>query len=300
MSNHSTFDLFKISFDNEDEDVLSFKKILDSPLEKYSKIAKNGNKIDLDGLIKKDGELYFGIFCLLQTTELPPKAKFGKEPTEILSEDDEDTGLGHYTLFIFDPTNEVIIIQRNRNGVSYNGIAYFFQRNYNVRNFEFEILINPAELKQLSKLSVINTFEFSIAKPESSTAFFDNTDSKSMKQIMRVADDTNANVLKIQFGIGYERSSSLKKSSIIDIARSLLKNKKEDLQKIEIRGRETDESGIEMVDLINNRAKIIVPTPKVRSITRVYLVKIIKKAIEEYRKIKPDLDKVYKVKRKPN
>lgn len=299
MSGTTHFLLYRVTIEpNDDDDSFeNFKQILDTPLETYEGLMFRGNKFQLDGTIRKTQGIYYGTFCLIQTSELPIKAKFGQEPEDLLS-DDEDTGLGHYTSFFFDSSNNMIAVQNNRNGISANGIAAFFKRNYIFRDIQFEHVINPAELARLDNLTQIKSFEISIAKLENGAAFSKDTDSLSFKEVTKMADSTKANVFRLYLGVGYEKEDSLLKGGVKQYIRSLLgKQNVNNITKIEVRGRENDEESLEIIDLINNKIRFTVTLPKARSVNRGYVQKLVTSGITEYQKILPDLES-FKIKAK--
>ena len=299
MSGTTTFILFRVTIEPKDKDSFqNFQEILDTPLDEYQPMASNGNRFELEGKIRQTQGLYYGTFCLNQTQELPPIVKFGAAPKELLADEDDDTGIGHYTSFFYDPMHQMVGIQNNRNGISANGIAAFFKRNYEMRDILFEFVINPAELARLNNLTEISSFEVSIAKMENGSAFSSNSDSLTFRQATKVADDTNANVFKLFYGVGYQRGATLRKGSVIDYIKSILgKGAVNNITKIEIKGRETDDANMHVIDLINNKIKLIVTLPRARSINASYNQKIITKAIQEYKDIVPEL-KSYKIKAK--
>lgn len=294
------FHLYKLTVDaTEDSPYKTFSEILENPPIRQVTMAKKGNPFQIEGVIKKSGGLYTGTFCLIQKNELPTKAQFGKEP-ELIIDDEDDGGLGHYTSFMYDSSNDVIAIQANRNGVSANGVATYYRRNYKVRDITLEVIINPDKLEQLLKMSTISSFQVSIARPENGS--FINSDAKrSFSEMNTIADNTNANTLTLQLGIGYQRESTLKRQSIFSYVRNLLsKSQNLEVRKIEIKGKENDDDNLETLDLIINKVIIPVTYNSPRTINPRFLNSIIKKVVEEYNVQKPKIDKTYKVKRKSN
>lgn len=294
------FHLYKITVEPREDSVYkTFQEILENPPVRPVTMAKNGNPFQIEGNIKKSGNVYTGTFCLIQKKELPTKAQFGKEP-ELIIDDEDDGGLGHYTSFMYDSSNDVIAIQANRNGVSANGVASYFRRNYKVKDIALEIIINPDKLEQLLKMTTISSFQVSIARPENA-AFVNSTNKKAFSEMNTIADNTDANVLTLQIGVGYKRDSTLKKQSIFSYVRSLMsKNQTLDVRKIEIKGKEHEEDNVDTLDLITNKVFIPVVYKSPRTINPRFLNSILKQVIEQYAALKPKIDKTYKVKRSQN
>lgn len=301
MASTTNFLLFKVTvepYENDDESYVNLTEMLDDPKPSYEAMTSGGDRFELDGTIRKTHNIYYGTFCLVQTNELPTIVRVGSEPEDLLNGEDDSTGLGHYTSFFYDPSREMIGVQSNRNGISANGIAMFFKRNYYTKAVYFEYVINPAELARLNNITQINSFEISIAKLQNADAFGHANDQVAFKEITAIADSTNANVFRLYFGVGYEKESSLTKSSILKYARSIMRKRQDtNVTKIEVRGREGDEEFIQIIDLINNKIKLVVSLPRTRSANRIYVERIITNVLAEYNNILPDLNN-YKVKAK--
>jgi hypothetical protein len=298
MATSYNFHLYKLTVEFRDNSPFTtFEEMLKNLPANPIPLMKDGNPFGLDGRIAKVGNLYCGTFCLIQKTELPPKITAGGEAEELPIVEDE--GLGHYTGFIYDPTNDCIAIQMTRNGVSPNGLCHYFRRNYNIRDIYIEIVINPTELDKLERLTSINTMLVKIARPERGTIFTRDNQPKAIAEINQLADKTAANVMTIELGIGYFRDASLRKPSILQIVRSLFRNDQpQDVQRIEIRGREGDEQSVQLLDLVQKKVVLKAMFQTVRSINANHLKNILKKVAEQYSDIKRDVDRVYKVKRK--
>ncbi|HEY4061196.1 MAG TPA: DUF6731 family protein [Puia sp.] len=299
MAATTTFVLYKATVKPyEDDSYESLKEILDNPLDEYQPMARNGEVFGLEDKVRKTQGIYFGTFCLVQTRELPQKVKFGEEPEDLFDDDDDEVGLGHYTSFFYDSVNDMIGIQSNRNGISANGVAAFFRRNYNIHSILFELVINPADLARLDNLTQVHSFEVSIAKLQDAQAFGKNSKNASFKEFTTIADNTDANVFRLYFGIGYQRNDSLSKRNIRKYLQSIINNQGvSNVTKIEIRGREGDDDNIEVIDLINNKVKFIVTLPRSRYVDRVYTKSLVTKAISGYQTILPELN-TYKIKAK--
>jgi hypothetical protein len=289
------FHLFKLTLEfREDTAYQNFEEILVEDPRVLHILAKNGNPFRLDGKVKKANHLYSGTFCLIQKNELPIKAYLDKDPEKLLDDADEG-GLGHYTSFLYDSTNNIIAIQFNKNGISANGIISYFIRNYKIKDIILEPIINPDKIEKLLEMSSISSFEISVARPEHFTGF--NNSNKDFGEMNKIADITKASTIKLTVSVGYQKKSSLDKNSIISYVNNLLgRNQALEVKKIEIKGKETDDDNIQTLDLITNKVYIEVNYTSPRSINSSFMNKIIEKVIEEYIILKPDIDKFYKVK----
>ena len=289
------FHLFKLTLEfREDTTYQKFEEILVEDPQVLHILAKNGNPFRLDGKVKKANHLYSGTFCLIQKNELPIKAYLDKDPEKLLDDTDEG-GLGHYTSFLYDSTNNIIAIQFNKNGISANGIISYFISNYKIKDIILEPIINPDKIEKLLEMSSISSFEISVARPENFTGF--NNSKLDFGEMNKIADITKASTIKLTVSVGYQKKASLDKNSIISYVNNLLGiNQALEVKKIEIKGKETDEDNIQTLDLITNKVYIEVNYTSPRSINSSFMNKIIEKVIEQYIILKPDIDKFYKVK----
>lgn len=84
------------------------------------------------------------LWCLsfdrLRDTNLPIKTKLYEESTDI--EIDEDEYIGDKVAMLYDPTNHIVILQRNRNSLSLSGIQQYINKLWNNER-DLLIQLNP-------------------------------------------------------------------------------------------------------------------------------------------------------------
>lgn len=278
---------------NREEDEIQYrtlKDILDDPSDAPVPLQRAENFFTFDGQITKKNGLYLGAFSLIQTNNIPTKARLGEDPEDLFSDEDDDgLGLGHYTAFIYDPKYDIIMVQSNKNGVTANGMVAFFKRNFDIDNMEAEVLLSKEDLQKLDRLSIISSFEISLAKP-TDAGDFGNAGNATFKRAVQFADEVEGNSLKIHVGMGYDRTASLKRGNLLNTVKSLLRISPGEqhfkISKLEVKGRETDEDSLETLDLISNRAKIVVPLEHVRSFNPAQVERLLSAALDEYRAIR--------------
>lgn len=296
MRKEIKFDLFQVSVDfYEDSELSTFEEILTNPPANPILLARNGNTFDIYDKVRKRGVLLVGTFCLVQMNELPPKARLGRAPEDLGL--DDDSGLGHYTSFIFDPGNNIIAVQSNRQGVSAVGITEYFSRNYRVKNISFDVIIDPADIRRLQNMTDIRQFDVTIAKTKHGNIF--DQKKQSIGQLVSATDGSNAGLLKLHLSAGYDKNSSLSLGWIRNMVRGLIGYADGgEVRKVEIRGREEDEDTLHVIDFLENKVKLMVSLPRSRSVSDSFIKATIKEAVNRYTEIKSELDRAYKVKRK--
>ncbi|MCK7556541.1 hypothetical protein MKQ70_16560 [Chitinophaga sedimenti] len=224
----------------------------------------------------------------------------GDQPKDLNLDDDE--GLGHYTSFFYDSSNGIILVQLNRNGITANGVAKYFKRNFknDINKVQFNIVINPSEIRKLQQMSEIRNVTLSVARVQGGGILANDEVVRAVGELRGIADKTNADTISITLGMGYA-PGSLRRNGIWTMFRNLLRaDTHGDIKKLEVTGRETDEEALKVIDFITNKVVIEVTLPKARYFDVNSIDGIIRQAIDKYRIIKPEITSTYKVKNEPD
>lgn len=289
------FDVFKLTATNDQQDIVPFEKILLKKLSNYQTLGKSTGPILLIGDITKNGKFLFGTLAHNQMNDLPPALDSATGETSELPIKDTQ-GLAYYTSFLFDPELQMIAYESKQNGVSLKSYLEFFEMNYSLPPIESEIVIDPIEIQRLNKMGVIKKFYVKIAKVENGAIF--NTNKSSFKQIIDSADGTNTNLLEYTITSGRSRDGSLSLNKIKQMAKDLLKYKDtEEVEKMIITGKETEEDTANAIDFIANKVRISIKVERKRFSTTFALKEKYDLLTEEYKKVHPHLLKAYKLKK---
>lgn len=292
------FQMFQVKITPKiDSEIASFQNMLDNMPDPRVVMRKDGDDFDLIDGINKRRAIYYGTFCLVQNSDLPPRAKLGETPKDL--ELDEDEGLGHYTSFFFDSSNDIILIQYNRNGITASGIAKYFKKNFKteIRKIEFNVVINPSEIERLRRMGEVRSLELSVAGVRGGGILANDGVSRSVGELRSIADKTNADSISIKLTMGHT-PGTLRRNRIAAIFGNLLRaDTHGDIKKMEITGKESDEDALETIDFITNKVVVAVALPRSRHFTLATIEKIVKDGIANYNEIKPEIDTVYKVRR---
>ncbi|SEW00498.1 hypothetical protein SAMN05428988_1178 [Chitinophaga sp. YR573] len=292
------FQMFQVRITPKiDSEITSFQNMLDNMPDPRVVMRKDGDDFDLIDGVNKRRIIYYGTFCLVQNSDLPPRAKLGERPKDL--ELDEGEGLGHYTSFFFDSTNDIILIQYNRNGITASGIAKYFKRNFRteIRKIEFNVVINPSEIERLRRMGEVRSLELSVASVRGGGILANDGVSRSVGELRSIADKTNADSISIKLTMGHT-PGTLRRNRIAAIFGNLLRaDTHGDIKKMEITGKESDEGALETIDFITNKVIVEVTLPRSRHFTLATIERIIRDGIANYNEIKPEIDTAYKVRR---
>ncbi|MBS0646418.1 MAG: hypothetical protein JSR97_07475 [Verrucomicrobia bacterium] len=289
------FDVFKLITTNDQQDLVKFETILLNKLAAYRTLPKSSGPILLIGDISKNGKFIYGTLAHNQMNDLPPTLDSATGETGELPIKDTQ-GLAYYTSFLFDTELQMIAYESKQNGVSLKSFLEFFEMNYSLPPIESEIVIDPIEIQRLNKMSVIKKFYVKIAKVENGAIF--NSNKASFKQIINSADGTNTNTLEYTITSARSKDGSLTLNKVKQMAKDLLKYKEtEEVEKMVITGKETDEDPADVIDFIANKVRISIKVERKRFSTNFALKEKYDLLTEEYKKVHPHLIKAYKLKK---
>lgn len=283
--------MFRVELVQSDEqNPIVFEDMLAADPDTFTPLKKEGNEFGLHAKpTRHRNGLYSGVFSLIQVNNIPPVAKRGKAFTQMQLEEDE--GLGHYTSFVYDPSNQIIIVQNNRNGITASGVAAYFKYNFrgDIRRIELKVVINPTDLTQLASVNSIRKVNLSIAGLENGGILANDGVRRSVGELRTLADNTRAQVIQISLGIGYGEGS-LNGNVVKNIIRSLTRaDDYGSIKKLEIVGRDSDEEALKTIDFITNKVIIDVTLERTRHLNERTIERLIREAINSYQLIKPDI-----------
>lgn len=290
------FDIYKLKIVNENNDLIRFETILLNKLPNYKSLNKSSGPILIIGEIFKDGKFIYGTFAHNQMNELPPTLDTATGETSQLPIKDTQ-GLAYYTSFLFDPELQMIAFESNLNGVSLNSFCEFIEYNYSLSNpIESEIVIDPIEIQKLNKMGVIKKFQVKITKVENGEIF--NSKKSSFKQIIDSADGTNTNTIEYTLSSGRAKNNSLSLNKLKQIVKDLMKYKEtEEVEKLIITGRETEESSLDLIDFVSNKVRISFKVERKRFSTNFAIIEKYNLLTQEFQKVHVHLLKAFKHKK---
>ncbi|MXN65171.1 hypothetical protein GR183_09645 [Stappia sp. GBMRC 2046] len=166
----------------------------------------------------------------------------------------QGAGLGHNSVFIYKPEEDLLIYERNRNGVSVNRFLQYLRGQVNGIEFSALPVLTVDSLRMLTE-NQPTKLSLKISEPEN-LEVFENQALSPLQSIARVKELTGGSYVNIEFGVGRERVD-LNKRNIINIVRNMLRNKENDSGGIKsIKANIRDEAGqTTPLDFINAHLK---------------------------------------------
>ncbi len=165
-----------------------------------------------------------------------------------------DEGLGEHTAFLYEPTQELLVVQRNVYGVSSSRLAQYFEKVGNLRE---PIFLDPVytedAIDRLAKLESATRLELRMAGPIDPNQF---RGSSGMKDFIELSKALRAPAASVVFSLGRKwRGKSLHIPTLkrfIKDAFEILGVSAESFSKIEISGR-TENEERDVLDLVAER-----------------------------------------------
>ena len=97
----------------------------------------------------------------IRLNEAPVKAKLNGQTSDIVL--DQDEGLGEETAFLYHLATDLLLMQRNRSGVSASALAKYLKVLCKARDVTFECVLKPDALERITHMQTIQTFEIQFA-----------------------------------------------------------------------------------------------------------------------------------------
>lgn len=203
---------------------------------------RNVTKIDNQPVrmtkIKQNGFVWSGDMVKIRMDYLPSKANIDGhlEPLDL----DDDEGIGEENAFIYNSAYNVLIMQRNRHGVSATLFAYYLSKKLShlmSRTDEVELLpvVRPEGVENLNKLFEVRRFEVGFAYSGDLRNVIDSESITSGIQMIEQLQSMNGSFI---FSMGRKKGGmSLKE--VIKAAISLYRNSNQ-VTRLKVSGLSTD------------------------------------------------------------
>jgi hypothetical protein len=150
------------------------------------------------------------------------------------------------TVFFYNPKNEILILQRNRNGLGYKSFLSFLMKLTQRDDVNLELVIDPDILVKLKKMSLVKKLQYTISKP--TNLKFAENDNRSLDGDLRLVKQLSGDSLKVEIGSEKGKELSLKEAK--QKIKSLL-GLTDNISRLNVRGQIGED--IETIDLIKNK-----------------------------------------------
>lgn len=241
---------------------LTFEQIINTVLGLPNDHSRNE---DVRGVLVRlqqafsQGDLVGGEMIRIRLDEVPLRASLSVGsigPFDL----EEDEGLGEETAFIYNVPMRVLVIQRNRFGVSPSKLAYYLKKKGNINGFIFFDPILQAEaFQRVSRMSVIRSFDIRVAGVENYQDFRDM--GLSGNALANLMEGFHAPNVSVSVSMGRSPGSIIKGQLIADIRGALRLAGTNKVKKIRVTGKEDDLSEVEIIDILKDRMVEILTVP---------------------------------------
>jgi hypothetical protein len=200
--------------------------------------------------MKKGNTSWRGDMLRIRMNEAPVKAKLSGETSAIDLEEDE--GLGEETAFLFHAPTNILLIQRNRSGVSASALAKYIKVLGKTNSITFDCILKEDALTRIAKMQNIKTFEIQFAGVQNGQ----NLRGKglSAKAMYSMLDRFQAPNATIRLSTGKKQGTL---HNVLDAVSDLFGNQADaepkDIKRIFVVGSEGDEEERTMIDLLQDR-----------------------------------------------
>lgn len=154
------------------------------------------------------------------------------------------------TSFLYNPRNEVIVLQRNKHGLGYSSFTSYLSKLTGKDDIELEIVIDPDVLVKLKKMSLIKKLTYTISKP--TNLKFSRNDNRSLNGDLMLAKMLSGDCLKVE--IGAEKGKELTLADVKKKISSLL-GLSGNVSKLNVRGQIGED--METIDLIKHKVSYV-------------------------------------------
>ena len=219
-------------------------------------VTNGGDPIRLKKMsIRSEGRRRFfaGDMVKIRMTNLPTRIDQRGSEREIDFHDDE--GIGEETAFFFDEERNVLVLQRNRNGVSFSGFEdYFAHFAGKTGRFQLLPMISNTALEQLRRSPRIGKFELEVAPTVSR---MDIQASRSLSDVLSLMEQVAGEKVSVTIGVAPRRRRGLSMSSVVKTAQELLRIRERypnDVRKLRAYAEKEDRK-MAMLDLLVDRIR---------------------------------------------
>ena len=219
--------------DNDESRVVEIYKV---PFRLQSSVNVNG--------------IWEGELVRIRMTDVPVVASLTGELEQLELEDDE--GIGEETAFLYHQQTRILVLQRNRLGVSAANLARYFSQ---LLNLEASIFCDPIlagdAFQRLQEMRLIKKFELRVSGIDRMNIFHDQN--LGVEEVIALQEKFCAPNISIELSVGHRRDVSLIADRIKQTARSFLGFSNDpdgQVRKIEISGKYEDDGPTEVIDLL--------------------------------------------------
>jgi hypothetical protein len=197
-----------------------------------------------------NGDLCEGDLIRIQMDGLPLKA--GLDGTANPVQFNSDEGLGHETAFLYNIPLRVLLLQRNRSGVSPEAVCRYIERHAETEQpIQLEPIAMPDAVARLDRMAKVRRLRVVVAGLERARQF--ESQSPSVQRMIGLINDMDSMVLEMELGAGVKRRASISKVGVLATIRGLLGIPADvaEVRRIDVSGRDDDGAQVDTLHLLD-------------------------------------------------
>lgn len=249
MSKKVRVDFYRVDTKNPSvlfEDVI--QKISAFPQDESRNVVIRGFPIRLQDSSSQRPGCWWGDLVRIRMNNIPTKASLSGEVEPLDLEDDE--GLGEETAFLYHIPTKVLMIQRNRLGVSAAAFSTYCKKICQLsEDIDFDPILRGDVLTRLRQMSIIRRFDVKTARLEDLSIL--KGQDLGVNEILNIGDIFGALNVSLTVSVGKKKKMSLE--NVITTAISLFRHASANtgnVKKIEISGANDEDEKSETIDLL--------------------------------------------------
>jgi hypothetical protein len=200
--------------------------------------------------VKKTASAWWGEMLRIRMNEAPVKAKLSGQTTAIPLDDDE--GIGEETAFFYHLDTGILLLQRNRAGVSASAFAKYIRLLAKAQTIEFECILKEDALNRIIRMQSVHTFEVHFAGVEDGHNLRDR--GRSARTIYQVLDEFQAPNATIRLSVGRKRGTLRNvASAVTQLFGNQADQGQREVKKLLVIGSEGEDEERTLVDLFQDK-----------------------------------------------
>lgn len=233
----------------------------------FANILRRARRLPLDGSrtleisgkhfrlqeLHLESHLWEGETVHIRMDLIPAKASLDGQLGSFDLEDDE--GIGEETAFLYDDRLNVLVLQRNRYGVSSASFCRYFERIGQLDDLiTLTPVIQPEAFDRMMSMQIVRKLDVKLARLNNMP--IDGSNGASTSSVIDMINYFSAPSAHISISMGHQRQGSLRVPSIhefVQFMRGLSGNPDGELRSLKISGSEGETEPQEVVDLIEDR-----------------------------------------------
>ncbi|CUB27245.1 hypothetical protein AR443_04020 [Bacillus velezensis] len=283
----------KVNFDFYTFNCPTDQNALVNALENEIKLRKEGkvNNIKLFGFvcriweIEKTSEGFY--VCNVEKINVLDEANIGDLQAERMTVATKpDQGPLFDTAFLYNPMNEVVVLQRNsRLGLGYKAFVSYLSKLTKKDDCDLEIIIDPKVIVKLDKMDMVKKIEYSVSNP--TNLDFAKEQNRGMNGDLELAKKLLGSSLNVV--IGSQRGSHLSLDEAKKKVKSLL-GFSDNMSNIIVRGQIDDD--MESINLIKHKVTYEEKF-KLKKEEKLTVVKVVEALPKAYKFHEVNLNRMY-------